>query len=141
MGGDVTWRDPLRPDGTRMFLIPEAAFHLNCTVEIVRRLIRDGKLNAVRLSARCTRIPERELLRFVDQVDQMDRRRHVSFGLAADYLGISQKTLERKFIAGGVLPWYDFAGAKRIRVRDLIEFARNSRMVGPRSTVKARNRS
>lgn len=67
-----------------------------------------------------------------DDEDLVDRRRHVSFAVAADYLGISIKTLERKYIDGGLIPWYDFNGLKRIRRHDLIEFAKRSRMVGPR---------
>ena len=67
-----------------------------------------------------------------DDDDLVDRRRHVSFAVAADYLGVSIKTLERKYIDGGLIPWYDFAGTKRIRRQDLLEFAKKSRLVGPR---------
>lgn len=71
-------------------------------------------------------------------MSDVDRRRHVTFSEAADYLGISVKTLERKFVAGGLIPWYDFAGTKRIRRQDLIEFAERSRLVGPRRVASSR---
>jgi excisionase family DNA binding protein len=61
-----------------------------------------------------------------------DRRHHVSFAEAAEYLGISVKTLERNYIHGGELPWYDFKGTRRIRYRDLTDYAAQHRIIGPR---------
>lgn len=64
-----------------------------------------------------------------------DRQIHVGFAAAADYLGISQKTLERKIIATGLLAWYDFSGSRRIRRSELIAFAERHRMIGPRGAA------
>jgi excisionase family DNA binding protein len=64
---------------------------------------------------------------------EFDRRHHVSFAEAAEYLGISVKTLERNYIHGGELPWYDFKGTRRIRYRDLTDYAAQHRIVGPRT--------
>lgn len=63
----------------------------------------------------------------------VDRREHVGFAEAAEYLDLSQKTLERKIIGAGLLAWYDFGGSRRIRVSDLVEFATKNRMIGPRT--------
>ena len=62
-----------------------------------------------------------------------DRREHVGFAEAAEYLGISQKTLQRKLIDGGQLPWYLHAGSKRIRWSDLVDYSDRNRMLGPRA--------
>ncbi|CAN5850924.1 hypothetical protein BH18ACI5_BH18ACI5_04460 [soil metagenome] len=56
----------------------------------------------------------------------------VGFSEAAIYLGVSRKTLERKIIAAGLLPWYTFGGIRRIRVNELHAFAEQQRMIGPR---------
>lgn len=70
-----------------------------------------------------------------DEAAAIDRRVHVGFAAAAEYLGISQKTLERKIIGAGLLPWYDFSGSRRIRRSDLITFAEAHRMIGPRGAA------
>lgn len=64
-----------------------------------------------------------------------DRREHVGFAEAAEYLGISQKTLQRKLIDGGQLPWYLHAGSKRIRWSDLREYSDRNRIVGQRARL------
>ena len=50
-----------------MLTVDEAAFHLNTTANIVRRLIDTGELKAVKYSPRNTRISERVLVAFLDR--------------------------------------------------------------------------
>lgn len=49
-----------------MLTVRQASELLNCSELIVRRLIRARRLKAFRYSARCTRIAEQDLLRFMD---------------------------------------------------------------------------
>jgi excisionase family DNA binding protein len=60
-------RQQLQPDGRRMLTLQEAADHLSCRVETVRKLIRLGELRAVKLGPRLTRVPERSLCAFLDR--------------------------------------------------------------------------
>ena len=64
--------------------------------------------------------------------DDDDRREHLTFRQAATYLGLSQRTLERRIISAGLLPWDVFAGSKRIRRAELVAFADSRRLHGPR---------
>jgi excisionase family DNA binding protein len=49
----------LRLDGLRMLSLADAAAHLNCSVDTVRKLLAAGVLRSVRYTARVQRIPER----------------------------------------------------------------------------------
>jgi excisionase family DNA binding protein len=60
-------RQQLQPDGRRMLTLQEAADHLSCRLETVRKLIRLGELRAVKLGPRITRVPERSLCAFLDR--------------------------------------------------------------------------
>lgn len=50
-----------------MLTLSDVAAHLNCTVNIVRKLIRAGQLRAVRFSPRVVRVPEQSVVAFLDQ--------------------------------------------------------------------------
>ena len=47
----------------------------------------------------------------------------------AKRLDISVKTLARKFLETGQIPWYDFHGTMRVRASDLVEYAERNRLV------------
>jgi excisionase family DNA binding protein len=59
-------RSGLRADGRRMVTLKDAARHLETNVDTIRKLIASGTLKAVQLSPRCTRIPERHLVEYLD---------------------------------------------------------------------------
>jgi excisionase family DNA binding protein len=50
----------------RLLELHEVAYELKCSVETVRRLIREGQLTAIRLRARCWRVDPIDLQAFKD---------------------------------------------------------------------------
>ena len=52
-------------DHVRLLRVEEAAFLLDCSKRHVFTLIASGKLRAIKLSVRATRIPASEIERFV----------------------------------------------------------------------------
>jgi excisionase family DNA binding protein len=58
---------PFPPPLTRLLEVYEVAYQLKSSQEHVRRLIRDGKLHAIRLGTRSWRIDPADLQTFLDR--------------------------------------------------------------------------